>query len=104
MTLTPFPSASSALRRRDRRRGKKRRTQRELARRTPRFPSQSAPSRRSGGARVRAARITREARMIRKLLAEFVGTAWLVLGGCGSAVLAAAFPHLGIGFLGVALA
>ena len=39
-----------------------------------------------------------------KLLAEFLGTAWLVLGGCGSAVLAAAFPELGIGFAGVALA
>ena len=36
--------------------------------------------------------------------AEFFGTFWLVLGGCGSAVLAAAFPSLGIGFLGVALA
>jgi len=42
--------------------------------------------------------------MIRKLVAEFVGTAWLVLGGCGAAVLAAAFPQLGIGFVGVALA
>ena len=42
--------------------------------------------------------------MPRKLLAEFIGTAWLVLGGCGSAVLAAAFPQLGIGFAGVALA
>ena len=39
-----------------------------------------------------------------RLYAEFLGTAWLVLGGCGSAVLAAAFPQLGIGFLGVALA
>jgi aquaporin Z len=39
-----------------------------------------------------------------KLLAEFLGTLWLVLGGCGSAVLAAAFPALGIGFTGVALA
>ena len=39
-----------------------------------------------------------------KLLAEFIGTFWLVLGGCGSAVLAAAYPGLGIGFLGVALA
>ncbi|GAO42204.1 aquaporin Z [Flavihumibacter petaseus] len=39
-----------------------------------------------------------------KLLAEFFGTFWLVLGGCGSAVLAAAFPDLGIGFAGVALA
>jgi aquaporin Z len=36
--------------------------------------------------------------------AEFVGTFWLVFGGCGSAVLAAAFPNLGIGFVGVALA
>ncbi|MBN8818461.1 MAG: aquaporin Z [Sphingomonas sp.] len=42
--------------------------------------------------------------MIRKLAAEFFGTFWLVLGGCGSAVLAAAFPDLGIGFAGVALA
>jgi aquaporin Z len=38
------------------------------------------------------------------LIAEALGTAWLVLGGCGSAVLAAAFPELGIGFVGVALA
>ena len=42
--------------------------------------------------------------MGRKLGAEFLGTAWLVFGGCGSAVLAAAFPELGIGFVGVALA
>lgn len=42
--------------------------------------------------------------MMKKLTAEFIGTAWLVLGGCGSAVLAATFPHTGIGFLGVALA
>jgi aquaporin Z len=40
----------------------------------------------------------------RRSLAEFLGTFWLVFGGCGSAVLAAAFPNLGIGFLGVALA
>ena len=40
----------------------------------------------------------------RRLAAEFIGTFWLVLGGCGSAVLAAAFPQLGIGFAGVALA
>ena len=39
-----------------------------------------------------------------KYLAELIGTFWLVLGGCGSAVLAAAFPQLGIGFAGVALA
>ncbi|MPZ35202.1 MAG: aquaporin Z [Rhodospirillales bacterium] len=42
--------------------------------------------------------------MTNRLYAEFLGTAWLVLGGCGSAVLAAAFPQLGIGFAGVALA
>ena len=40
----------------------------------------------------------------RRAGAEFVGTFWLVLGGCGSAVLAAAFPNVGIGLLGVALA
>jgi aquaporin Z len=39
-----------------------------------------------------------------RALAEFMGTFWLVFGGCGSAVLAAAFPNLGIGFAGVALA
>ena len=39
-----------------------------------------------------------------KLAAEFLGTFWLVLGGCGSAVLAAAFPQVGIGLLGVSLA
>jgi aquaporin Z len=42
--------------------------------------------------------------MIRKLSAEFFGTFWLVFGGCGSAVLAAGFPDLGIGFVGVSLA
>ncbi|GAA0516020.1 aquaporin Z [Pigmentiphaga sp. GD03639] len=42
--------------------------------------------------------------MSKRLCAEFLGTFWLVLGGCGSAVLAAAFPELGIGFAGVALA
>ena len=42
--------------------------------------------------------------MSRKLLSEFLGTFWLVFGGCGSAVFAAAFPELGIGFLGVAFA
>lgn len=40
----------------------------------------------------------------KKLTAEFIGTFWLVLGGCGSAVLAAAFPEVGIGLLGVSLA
>ena len=42
--------------------------------------------------------------MARRLVAEFFGTGWLVLGGCGSAVLAAAVPNLGIGYAGVALA
>jgi aquaporin Z len=42
--------------------------------------------------------------MSRRLTAEFLGTLWLVLGGCGSAVLATAYPTLGIGFAGVALA
>jgi len=42
--------------------------------------------------------------MMKKWSAEFLGTFWLVLGGCGSAVLAAAFPCVGIGLLGVALA
>ena len=42
--------------------------------------------------------------MSKKFAAEFVGTFWLVLGGCGSAVLAAGFPELGIGFAGVSLA
>ena len=42
--------------------------------------------------------------MVSKLSAEFIGTFWLVLGGCGSAVLAAAFPDVGIGLLGVSLA
>lgn len=41
---------------------------------------------------------------MKKLVAEFIGTLWLVLGGCGSAILAAAYPELGIGFAGVALA
>jgi len=42
--------------------------------------------------------------MVSKLAAEFIGTLWLVLGGCGSAVLAAGFPALGIAFAGVSLA
>lgn len=41
---------------------------------------------------------------MKKVIAEFIGTLWLVLGGCGSAVIAAAYPELGIGFAGVALA
>src|ERR1700716_2822966 len=39
-----------------------------------------------------------------RMVAEFIGTFWLVLGGCGSAVLSAAFPKVGIGLLGVSLA
>ena len=42
--------------------------------------------------------------LTKRSIAEFIGTFWLVFGGCGSAVLAAAFPELGIGFAGVALA
>ena len=42
--------------------------------------------------------------MQKKLIAEFFGTFWLVFGGCGSAVLAAAFPQIGVGLLGVSLA
>src|SRR5690348_3572202 len=42
--------------------------------------------------------------MIRKFTAELLGTFWLVLGGCGSAVIAAKFPEVGIGLVGVALA
>lgn len=42
--------------------------------------------------------------LFRPCCAELLGTSWLVFGGCGSAVLVAAFPGLGIGFLGVALA
>ena len=41
---------------------------------------------------------------MRRVVAEFFGTFWLVFGGCGAAVLAAGFPSLGIGFLGVSLA
>ena len=41
---------------------------------------------------------------MKKLIAEFIGTFWLVLGGCGSAVLSAGFPELGIGFVGVSFA
>jgi aquaporin Z len=42
--------------------------------------------------------------MLRKLTAEFIGTFWLVFGGCGAALLAAGFPEVGIGFVGVSLA
>src|SRR5574342_596094 len=48
--------------------------------------------------------VTQEEEQMKALGAEFFGTFWLVLGGCGSAVLAAAFPNVGIGLLGVSLA
>jgi aquaporin Z len=48
--------------------------------------------------------VGQEISVFRKLLAEFVGTFWLVLGGCGAAVLAAGVPDVGIGWLGVSLA
>ena len=41
---------------------------------------------------------------VQKWSAEFIGTLWLTLGGCGSAVLAAAFPEIGIGLVGLSLA
>jgi aquaporin Z len=41
---------------------------------------------------------------MKKLLAEFIGTMWLVLGGCGAAILAAGIPDIGIGLVGVSLA
>jgi aquaporin Z len=57
----------------------------------------------AGHRRPEAARSDQEARM-KQYGAEFLGTFWLVLGGCGSAVLAAAFPNVGIGLHGVSLA
>src|SRR3954454_2437921 len=48
--------------------------------------------------------VSEACRMGRRLAAEAFGTFWLVLGGCGSAVLAAGFPNVGIGLLGVSLA
>ena len=60
----------------------------------------------SGASRLRAfrPRIENNMPLSNRLAAEFFGTFWLVLGGCGSAVLAATFPNVGIGLLGVALA
>jgi aquaporin Z len=49
-------------------------------------------------------KINKGGKRMKRYSAEFIGTFWLVLGGCGSAVLAAAFPNVGIGLLGVALA
>jgi aquaporin Z len=54
--------------------------------------------------RINSKRFFRRIPMTKKLGAEFIGTFWLVLGGCGSAVLAAGFPQVGIGWLGVSLA
>src|SRR6188474_3734563 len=54
--------------------------------------------------RCRAMAVRRQWTLMNKLVAEFIGTFWLVLGGCGSAVLAAAFPEVGIGLLGVSFA
>jgi len=42
--------------------------------------------------------------MIKKAIAEFLGTFWLVFGGCGSAIFAAGYPEIGIGFVGVSFA
>ena len=62
----------------------------------------SEAARGPNGTRIRAEGGTMD--MTRRASAEFFGTFWLTFGGCGSAVLAAGFPNLGIGFLGVALA
>src|SRR5215204_4849068 len=56
------------------------------------------------GVKFASLEVTFEMTMSRRLTAEFLGTFWLVLGGCGSAVLAAAFPQVGIGLHGVSLA
>src|SRR4051812_25200476 len=68
----------------------------------------SNPARRRGargaGVRARGGTLAEEVFMFPKVLCEFLGTFWLVLGGCGSAVLAGAFPNFGIGFVGVSLA
>ncbi|WP_262709858.1 aquaporin Z [Dyadobacter psychrotolerans] len=48
--------------------------------------------------------MTNTIKIMKKYFAEFIGTFWLVLGGCGSAALSAAFPHVGIGLLGVSFA
>ena len=64
----------------------------------------SVPTPAIGSARHRSRRSGKEWRVLAKLSAEFIGTFWLVLGGCGSAVLAAAFPQVGIGLHGVSLA
>lgn len=53
---------------------------------------------------MREASLAREKRMFRKLSAEAFGTFWLVFGGCGSALIAAGFPEVGIGFVGVSFA
>ena len=63
----------------------------------------SRPLRRRAAA-LAAATEPRSYPMSRKLVAEFLGTCWLVLGGCGAAVLAAKFPEVGIGLVGVSLA
>lgn len=58
----------------------------------------------SGGTVIHSTIIRQGDNMRRKLAAEFLGTFWLTFGGCGSAIFAAAFPELGIGFAGVSLA
>jgi aquaporin Z len=64
----------------------------------------SSPREVPGRPRLARFQTAKEFAVLSKLSAEFLGTFWLVLGGCGSAVLAAAFPDVGIGLLGVSLA
>src|SRR4051812_16825542 len=70
----------------------------------PRFSgfAPMAPAR--AGLTATRVKLAGEARAMRKLAAELIGTFWLVFGGCGSAVLAAKFPDVGIGLVGVSLA
>src|SRR5271157_5171259 len=67
-----------------------------------RYPNRATRNGRRGGRMIPRRRVFMP--LSKRAIAEFIGTFWLVFGGCGSAVLAAGFPALGIGFLGVALA
>src|SRR5690606_4284265 len=78
---------------------------RQVYTRSARYPTMPIDPGKSRNARVAwDAEGTRMMSNSRRFAAEFIGTFWLVLGGCGSAVLAAAFPNVGIGLLGVSLA
>src|ERR1700759_1874480 len=79
---------------------------REPLRSTRRWDIRDGTATKSRRSKIISSRLQKESVMPigKKAAAEFLGTFWLVFGGCGSAVLAAAFPGLGIGFLGVAFA